>query len=93
MFNVAINTEEFHSAVKEFKETMHDLNFSIISLERVQNINEYTKHCAFLDVLRRRHSEQVLLKRLFHGTSPHSVQSIAHQGFNRIFAADANGNL
>ena len=91
MVNVASNTEEYRSAIKEFKETMYGFEFSILSLERIQNSNEYTKHCAFLDVLKRRHGGQVLLKRLFHGTSASSVQAIAHQGFNRIFAADANG--
>lgn len=92
LFNVPSNTEEYKYAIQEFRETMFGLEFSIISLERIQNINEYTKHCAFLDVLKRRHGDEVLLKRLFHGTSTHSIQAIAHQGFNRIFAADANGN-
>ena len=91
LFSVSLNTEECKYAMKEFEETMYGLQFSIISLERVQNVNEYTKHCAFLDVLKRRHGGEVLLKRLFHGTLTHSIQAIAHQGFNRIFAADANG--
>ena len=91
MVSVASHTEEYRSALKEFKETMYRMEFSILSLERIQNSNEYTKHCAFLDVLKRKYGGQVLIKRLFHGTSTSSVQAIAHQGFNRIFAADANG--
>lgn len=91
MVDVPSHTEEYQSALKEFKETMYRMEFSILSLERIQNSNEYTKHCAFLDVLKRKYGGQVLLKRLFHGTSASSVQAIAHQGFNRIFAADANG--
>ena len=93
LFTVPNGTEEYESAVKEFKETMYGKKFSIVKLERVQNFNEYSKHCAFLDVLRRKYSGDVLLKRLFHGTSPLSVDAIAHQGFNRIFAADANGKF
>lgn len=70
---------------------MYGMEYTIISVERIQNFNEYTKHCSFLDSLKDKYSGQVLLKRLFHGTSASSVQAIAHQGFNRIFAADANG--
>lgn len=90
-FEVASGTEEYHSAVKEFEETMYGMEYTIINVERIQNFNEYTKHCSFLDSLKDKYSGQVLLKRLFHGTSANSVQAIAHQGFNRIFAADANG--
>ena len=90
---VSSSSEEYEIAVKEFSETMHGINFSIVSLERVQNFDEYSKHCAFLDVLKRKYGGEVLVKRLFHGTSSHSVEAIAHQGFNRIFAADANGML
>ena len=92
MFTVSSDSEEYESALMGFKETMYGREFSIVNLKRIQNFNEYTKHCAFLDVLKRRYGGQVLLKRLFHGTSVHSVEAIAHQGFNRIFAADANGN-
>jgi poly [ADP-ribose] polymerase 10/14/15 len=90
LFKVPSDTEEYHDAVKEFKETMYGIQFSIITLERVQNFNEYSKHCAFLEVLKRKYGGGVLLKRLFHGTSSCSIEAIAHQGFNRIFAADAN---
>ena len=93
MFEVPRGTGEYECAVKEFRETMYGKKFSIVMLERVQNVNEYSKYCAFLDVLRRKYNGDVLMKQLFHGTSPNSVDAIAHQGFNRIFAADANGNL
>lgn len=91
MFSVTSDTEEYQSAVKEFKDTMYGMEYSILSLHRIQNSNEYTKHSSFLEVLKERYHGQVQLKRLFHGTSASSVQAIAHQGFNRIFAADANG--
>ena len=93
MFTVPSGTEEYECAVKEFRETMYGKRCIIVKLERIQNFNEYSKHCAFLDVLKRKYCGGVLLKRLFHGTSSASIEAIAHQGFNRIFAADANGNL
>ena len=91
MFNVAINTEEHLAAVKEFEATMLGMEYTIISLHRIQNPNEYTKHLSFLEVLKRKYAGHVHQQYLFHGTSGKSVQAIAHQGFNRIFAADANG--
>ena len=93
LFTVPSGTEEYEIAVKEFRETMYGKKFTIVKLERIQNFNEYSKQCAFLDVLKRKYSGDVLMKRLFHGTSSLSVEAIAHQGFNRIFAADANGEL
>lgn len=93
LFNIPGGTEEYECGIKEFKETMYGKRFMIVKLERVQNVNEYSKHCAFLDVLKRKYNGDVLLKRLFHGTSSESIEAIAHQGFNRIFAADANGKV
>jgi poly [ADP-ribose] polymerase 10/14/15 len=90
LFTVPSGTEEYESVVKEFGETMYGKRCIIVKLERIQNFNEYSKHCAFLDVLKRKYGGGVLLKRLFHGTSSASIEAIAHQGFNRIFAADAN---
>ena len=93
LFKVSSNTKEYENAVKEFRQTMYGIKFTVVSLERIQNFDEYSKHCAFLDVLKRKYNGDVLVKRLFHGTSLLSVEAIAHQGFNRIFAADANGML
>ena len=93
MLTVSVDSEEYESALIEFKETMCGRLCSIVDLKRIQNFNEYAKHCAFLDVLKRKYGGQVVLKRLFHGTSIHSIEAIAHQGFNRIFAADANGRF
>ena len=93
MFEVLMHSKEYQSAVKEFEATMHGMQYNIIRLLRIQNPNEYAKHCSFLEVLRRKYGGKVLEKRLFHGTSSRSVAAIAHQGFNRIFAADANGML
>lgn len=93
MFEVLMHSKEYQSAVKEFVATMHGIQYNIIRLQRIQNPNEYVKHCSFLEVLRRKYEGKVLEKHLFHGTSIKSVAAIAHQGFNRIFAADANGML
>ena len=93
MFTVSVNSDEYERVLKEFKATMYGMDYKIIRLERIQNPNEYIKHCSFLQVLENKYGGQVVQKCLFHGTVVKSVDAIAHQSFNRIFAADANGML
>ena len=93
MFDVPTGTQEYLDAVQEFEATM-DQKHAIIRVRRIQNPSEYSKHCAFRETLKHKHGKtNVLEKRLFHGTKNDSIVAIAHQGFNRIFAADANGEL
>lgn len=73
--------------------TQGNIKFTIVQVQRIQNPNEYAKHCSLRETLRKKYRKQVLEKHLFHGTKKDSVPDIAHQGFNRIFAADANGML
>ena len=93
MFTVSVDSNEYQRVLKEFKATMYGMDYKIIGLERIQNPNEYVKHHSFLQVLRNKYGGQVVQKHLFHGTVVKSVDAIAHQGFNRIFAADANGMM
>ncbi len=87
-------TPEYIEAVKEFKESLRKvgIKFSIKKVERIQNITEYAKHVALNDSIRVKHKKDPLVKRLFHGSRKESLEPIAAQGFNRNFAADANGN-
>ena len=91
MFVVTAGTAEFQEAVKEFEQTMAGLKYTIVDVKRVQNPNEYVRHCAFRAALQQKYGKKVEERHLFHGTREDSINAIAVQGFNRIFAADANG--
>ena len=92
MFEVNAGTAEFQEAVKEFEQTMTTLKYTIVGVKRVQNPNEYVRHCAFRAALQQKYGKMKVEERhLFHGTREDSIYAIAVQGFNRIFAADANG--
>ena len=84
---------EFQDAVKEFELSMTSsgLKYAIVAVKRVQTPNEYQRHCALRQAIQQKHGKKVLERRLFHGTRQESIEAIAVQGFNRIFAADANG--
>ncbi len=88
-------TPEYIEAVKEFKEslTKGGVKFSIEKVERIENITEYIQHVALNDSIRVKHKKDPLVKRLFHGSRKENLIPIAVQGFNRNFAADANGTL
>lgn len=93
MFPVAAGTSEYQDAVKEFEDTIKRQH-TIVEVKRIQNRNEYAKHIAFVDaVTMKHHGSPVDRRRLFHGSKQESLELIAHQGFNRNFAADANGEL
>ena len=92
MFVVTVGTAEFQEAVKEFEQTMTGLRYTIVGVKRVQNPNEYVRHCAFRVGLQQKYGKPKVEERhLFHGTREDSIYAIAVQGFNRSFAADANG--
>lgn len=92
MFPVAAGTQEYQNAIKEFEETVKPhYNVTVMEVKRVQNRNEYAKHIALEQAINRKHGKPVVTKRLFHGSKQESLDLIAHQGFNRNFAADANG--
>ena len=91
MFEVNAGTVEFQEAVKEFEQTMTGLKYTIVGVKRIQNPNEYVRHCAFRAGLQQKYGRKVHERNLFHGTRQDSIDAIAVQGFNRIFAADANG--
>lgn len=92
MFPVTAGTLEYQEAVKEFEATIKRQH-TIVEVKRVQNRNEYAKHVAFVDSVAMKHGSSVDRRRLFHGSKQESLELIAHQGFNRNFAADANGEL
>ncbi len=94
MLEVPKGTQEYTDAIKEFEEslTKYKLKFSVEKVERIENRTEYNKHMALLKAIRDKHKKNPPVKRLFHGSKLDSLQSIAFQGFNRNFAADANGN-
>ena len=91
MFEVDAGSTEFQDAVKEFELSMTRLKYTIVAVKRIQTPNEYMKHCALRQSMQQKHGKKVQERRLFHGTRQESINAIAVQGFNRIFAADANG--
>ena len=91
LYEVPEGTDEFTDATKEFCEKMGPLKFTIAKVQRVQNPNIYACYDALRRALRRKYGKAVVERRLFHGTKPASIEAITHQGFNRNFAADANG--
>ena len=95
MFDVPPGTQEYCESVKEFEECLnkHNWNFTIEKLQRIQNRIEYSKHVTLRDSVQEKHHKKALVKRLFHGSNKDSLQLIAFQGFNRNFAADANGQF
>ena len=92
MFPVPAGSTEYQDAIKEFTDTIRKQP-TIIEVKRIQNRSEYEKHLVFRDTIFRKHNKPVAVKRLFHGSGEDSLKQIAHQGFNRNFAATANGKL
>ena len=68
---------------------------STVSLKRVENHTVYIQHRSFLEAITQKypHKDAIVIKRLFHGSRESSIAPIYNQGFNRNFAADANGML
>ncbi len=92
MPEVQKGTQEYIDAVKEFEVSLTKDKVSIEKVERIENRNEYGKHLALQKAIRDKHKKEPEVRRLFHGSKQESLELIAVQGFNRIFAANANGN-
>ena len=90
MFPVAAGTPEYQAAIKEFEDTIR-ITHTIIEVKRIQNRNEYSRYIALRDAIQRKNNKPVVPRRLFHGSKRDSLELIAVRGFNRNFAADANG--
>ena len=97
MFDVDSTSDEYALAVKEFNQSLErtSIKVDIEKLERIESVNKYKVHIALEDSIRGKHmyKKQVPVRRLFHGTKQDSIKEISVQGFNRIFAAEANGEL
>lgn len=92
MFPVAAGTPEYQDAIKEFEDTI-GVAHTIIEVKRIQNRSEYSRHISLRETMQRKHKKNVAMRRLFHGSKHESVNLIAVRGFNRNFAADANGMM
>ncbi len=95
MIEVYSGTPEYVEAVKEFEEslTKRGVKYSIEKVGRIENMIEYAKHVALKDSIKVKHKKEPLVKRLFHGSKQENLELIAVRGFNRNFAADANGTF
>ena len=92
MFPVQAGSAEYQDATKEFVDTVK-MPHTIVEVKRIQNRREYEKHIVFRDTIARKHGSPAAMRRLFHGSKQESLELIAYQGFNRNFAAAANGEL
>lgn len=92
MFEVDKTSTEYTDALGKFFQTIQQ-TVTIISLKRVQNPGLYRKHAALQDALCEKYSKKKIdvQQRLFHGSKEDSIELIATQGFNRILAAEENG--
>ena len=91
MFDVVKDSPEYQEALKRFHETIGQ-TVTIVSLKRIQNPVEYGKHVSLRELIAKKYQTKTpSIRQLFHGSKGDSIQLIAVQGFNRNFAADANG--
>lgn len=91
---IAPSTAEYSRATKKFEDTCGSQKRDIVSVKRIQNLGEYARFVTFKSTLERTLGHgKVVEKEVFHGTKMASINPICSQGFNRNFAADANGML
>ena len=92
LLDVPDTDKEFNDALKEFFDTI-GVTASIVRLQRIENHTIYIGHKSFLDAMTGKYprKDKIVSKTLFHGSKESSVTKILNQGFNRNFAADANG--
>lgn len=85
-------SQEFKDATQRFTETMDGSfsKFTIIRVQRVQNPQEYYRYLG-LKASWQSTGRVIHEKELFHGTKLESISAICSSGFNRNFAAEANG--
>ena len=94
LIDVPASDSEYKDVLQEFNNTIRR-KVSIVSLKRVENHTVYIQHRSFLEAITQKypHKDAIVIKRLFHGSRESSIAPIYNQGFNRNFAADANGML
>ena len=90
--NVSSASPEYTQATKRFLETLEGAKCTIVSVKRIQNPGEYLKYMGLKASFEAIFKKGVIKeKELFHGTKLESIESICAHGFNRSFAAEANG--
>lgn len=83
---------EYKKATGRFQDTLGNLKHSIQSVQRIQNPGEYARYMTLKQTWESMHAQgKVREREVFHGTKQASIMLICSQGFNRNFAADANG--
>ena len=90
--SIDATSNEYALATGRFFETKGNSNYEIVMLQRIQNPSEYTRYQTLKKTWVMLHGQGSVMERdLFHGTKKESVDPICSKGFNREFAADANG--
>ena len=86
-------TAEYNDATQHFKQTLgkNKDKVTISRVQRIQNPGEYMRYEALKTIWSQTTGADVKEEMLFHGTKKDSLDLICQTGFNRIFAADANG--
>ena len=94
LIDVPASDSEYKDALQEFNNTI-GWKVLIVSLKRVENHTVYIQHRSFLEAITQKypHKGAIVIKRLFYGSKESSITKIYNQGFNRNFAAFANGML
>ena len=82
---------EYIDATQRFKEKLGQSKVTITKVQRVQNPGEYMRNQSLKTSWETMHAMNVTERVLFHGTRKENIDIICATGFNRIFAADANG--
>ena len=91
--DVMEGTTEYTEATQHFKQTLEKSKdkVTISRVKRIQNPGEYMRYEALKTSWRQTTGADVKEEMLFHGTKKESLDLICQTGFNRIFAAEANG--
>ena len=91
---VAEGTPEYSEATHRFKQTLGSYKVTIVKVQRVQNPGEYMRYEAIKTSWRLATDQgNVKEETVFHGTKRANIEPISKTGFNRIFAAEANGKV
>lgn len=90
---VAEGTTEYDQATHRFKQTLGSCKVTIVKVQRVQNPGEYMRYEALKASWRQTTEGNVKEETVFHGTKRANIEPISKTGFNRIFAAEANGKV
>ena len=90
---VAEGTPEYDEATHRFKQTLGSYKVTIVKVQRVQNPGEYRRYEAIKASWRQNAEGNVKEETVFYGTKKANIEPISKTGFNRIFAAEANGKV